>query len=217
MKQSYPTLYLFNNVFFPQTVIPLTVSDGVSKELLTECFEHNQLMLFHRLSNRTKRIGTIGKILSIEHNTDKSMTALIQGESRVQLLNQKQHLPFPIFEVEKYYDFDEAATFLNAPIERLFEILSRWLERNVTSSKERSRFLKNIDSPHKLINGLCSLVIKDVELKEILLLSASLPERIRLMDALLRGKSPEVEDNEMSEAIKKFEGLDHQCELKNIG
>ena len=217
MKQSLPTLFIFNNVFFPQTVIPLTLSDGVSKSVLIECYEQNRLMLLYHLSIRKKRIGTVGRILILEHNADKSVTVLIQGISRAQLLTQVQHLPYPIFETQEYVDIEEAAIFLDAPIERLYGIISNWLHHHITSDKERSRFLAELDTPHKLINGLCLLIIKDVELKEIFLSSVSLPERIRLMDALLRGKSPELEDNEMSEAIKKFESLEHQSELKNIG
>lgn len=215
MKQSFPTLYLFNNVFFPQTVIPLTVSDGISKEVLVECHEQGQNLLFYRLSSRPKRIGTVGRILVLEHNEDQSMSVLVQGISRVELLTQEQHIPFPIFETEEYFDNVEAAAILDNSIERLHEILSSWLQRHITSSAERSRFLKEMNSPHKLVNNLCLLVIKDVELKEIFLSSVSLPDRIRMMDALLRGKSPEIEDTQMSEAIKNFERLDALSDLKN--
>lgn len=145
------------------------------------------------------------------------MTVLVQGISRVQLLTQEQHIPFPIFEVENYFDNDEAGAVLDDSIERLHEILTSWLQRHITSNTERARFLKEMNSPHRLINNLCFLVIKDVELKEIFLSSVSLPERIRLMDALLRGKSPEIEDTEMSEAIKKFERLEPQSDMKNVG
>ena len=217
MKQSFPTLYLFNNVFFPHTVIPLTVSDGTSKEVLIKCHEQNQQVLFYHPSTRTKRIGTVGRILLLEHNDDKSMTILVQGISRAQLFIQEQHLPFPIFETESYFDNEEAAIFLDGPIERLHLVLSSWLQRHITSTKERSRFLKDMSTPYKLVNGLCLLVIKDLELKEIFLSSVSLPERIRLMDALLRGKSPEIEDTAMSEAIKNFESLEPHSEFKNSG
>lgn len=217
MKQSFPTLYLFNNVFFPQTVIPLTVSDGISKEVLMECYEQNQRLLFYHPSLRPKRVGTVGRILLLEHNEDLSMTVLVQGISRVQLLTQEQHLPFPIFETEDYFDIEETATVLDDSIERLHQVLSSWLLRHITSTKERARFLKEMNSPHRLVNNLCLLVIKDVELKEIFLSSLSLPERIRLMDALLRGKSPETEDKEVSEAIKRFESLVPESAMKNIG
>lgn len=215
MKYSFPTLYLFNNVFFPQTVIPLTVSDNVSKEVLLECYEQNQHLAFYHPSNRAKKIGTIGRILLLEHNADQSLTVLVQGVVRVQLIAQEQHLPYPVFQVEDYYDLEDKSAIPENAIERLHTVLENWLQRHITSVKERARFLKEMNSPHRLVNNLCLLVIKDVELKEILLESTSLPDRIRLMDVLLRGQSPDIEDMSMCEAIKNFERLEPDNNLKN--
>lgn len=217
MKQSYPTLYLFNNVFFPQTVIPLTVSDGISKEVLLECYEQNQNLIFYHPTVRPKKIGTVGRIILLEHNADQGMTALVQGIMRVELLTQERHLPFPVFQAGDYFDNTEENIVLDDSIERLHVILENWLHRHISSSKERSRFLKEMSSPQRLVNNLCLLVIKDVELKDIFLANTSLSDRIRMMDALLRGKSPEIEDMIMSEAIKNFERLEPQSNIKNAG
>jgi Lon protease-like protein len=215
MKYSFPTLYLFNNVFFPQTVIPLTVNDGISKDVLIECYEQNQPLVFYHPSERLKKIGTIGKILLLEHNDDKTMTVLVQGVARVQLIIQEQHLPFPVYAVEDYFDVNEESVILNNSIERLNEVMTNWLHKHISSANERMRFMKDMNSPQKLVNNLCLLVIKDVELKEILLTSVSLADRIRLLDALLRGNAPEVEDRKMSEAIKNFERLEAHSDIKN--
>lgn len=216
MKHSLPILYLFNNVFFPQTVIPLTVSDGISKDVLIECFEQGQPLAFYHPSHRANRIGTIGRILKLEHNEDQSTTVLVQGISRVRLVAQEQHIPFPIFLVEDYLDIQDQNVVLENSIGRLHVILEDWLNRHITSTKERDRFLKEMNSPARLINNLCLLVLKDVELKEIFLGSISLPDRIRMMDALLRGSSPDVEDVLICEAIKNFERLNPEnYHLKN--
>lgn len=216
MKHSFPTLYLFNNVFFPQTVIPLTVSDGVSKEVLLASYEQNQHILFYHPSMRQKRVGTLGRVLLLEHNADGSTSVLVQGNIRVQLLTQEQHLPFPVFQVEDYFDIQEKQqVILDDTVERLHSILINWLETHITSNKERERFIREMNSPARLINNLCMLVIKDVDLKDIFMESTSLSDRIRLMDALLRGQSPEIEDTAMSEAIKQFERLEAQPDIKD--
>ncbi len=208
MKYSYPTLYLFNNVFFPQTVIPMTVSDGISKDVLLECYEQNQHLLFYHPNTRLKKVGTVGRIILLEHNADGSTSVLVQGLSRAELLTQERHLPFPVFEAADYHDgSEEENSILDDSIERLHSVLEGWLVRHISSTKERERFMKEMSSPHRLINNLCLLVIKDVELKDIFLSSVSLSDRIRLMSALLKGKEPEAEDVDMSEAIKNFERL----------
>lgn len=217
MRHSYPTLYLFNNVFFPQTVIPLTVSDGISKEVLMECYEQNQHLLFYHPSTRLKKVGTVGRIILLEHNADGSTSVLVQGLARVELLTQERHLPFPVFLAGDYIDNSEdEIAILDDSIERLHTVLEGWLIRHISSTKERERFMKEMTSPQRLINNLCLLVIKDVELKDIFLASLSLSDRIRLMSALLKGKEPEGEDFDMSEAIKNFERLSPEdLNLKN--
>lgn len=152
----------------------------------------------------------------LEHNPDGSMSVLVQGIVRVALLTQEQHLPYPIFQVQEYFDTaDKQAAILDDSIECLHSILDNWLQRHISSVKERDRFLKEMNSPARLVNNLCMLVIKDVELKEIFLENTSVPEKVRLMQALLRGKSPEIEDTTMSEAIKNFERLDVLVDIKN--
>lgn len=214
MKHSFPTLYLFNNVFFPQTVIPLTVNDGISKEVLLECYEQGQHLAFYHPSQRANKIGTVGRILMLEHNDDQSMTVLVQGLTRVRLLTQEQHIPFPIFQVEDYFDVQDQSVILDDSIGRLHVVLNSWLTRHITSPKERERFIKEMNSPARLVNNLCLLVLKDVELKEIFLSSISLPDRIRMMDALLRGQTCDIEDVTMGEAIKNFERLEADSNIK---
>lgn len=217
MKYSFPTLYLFNNIFFPQTVIPLTVNDTTSKEVLQKCFDEGISLALYHPSDRSKKIGTVGKILLLEHNSDNSISALVQGIVRVKLLNQEQHLPFPIYEVEDYFDTQDNPATLDDSLERLHHVLENWLNRHISSSKERARFMKEMNSPLKLINNICLLVIKDIELKEVFLECTSLHDRIRLMDLVLRGHSPETEDVEISEAIKNFDRLmPEENDLKNV-
>ncbi|MGZ3786930.1 MAG: LON peptidase substrate-binding domain-containing protein [Bacteriovorax sp.] len=209
MKKPVPTLYLFNNIFYPQTVIPLTVSDQTSKKMLLNCFENNINITLYYPHHRSKGVGTLGKILLVEHNTDGSLSVMVQGLTRMKLLTMETQEPFPKYYVENYYDIDEKTQILSdSPLERLHFVLESWLIRHVHSSRERERFMKDISSPAKLINNLSMLLIRDIELKQILLESTSLLDRVRMMNALLVGDAPENESLEMCEAIKNFERLE---------
>ena len=205
MKQLFPTLYLFNNVFFPQTIIPLTVSDKASIDLLEKSYQQNLDMAFYHPSNRTNKIATIGRLILIEYNANQSVTALVQGLNRVRLVEEVQHIPYPIYKAQVHQDIPENESNLHGSIERLQTILINWLHRHISSQKEKERFIKDLDTPQKLINHLCLFIIKDIELKDIFLENTSLPEKIRLMDVLLKGQSPELEDVIIGEAIKHFE------------
>lgn len=209
MKRTVPTLYLHNNIFYPFTVIPLSVSDQVSKQMLLSCFENNAMIALYHPKERSKNIGTLGKILLVDHNSDGSLSVMVQGLARIKLLSLEVQEPFPQFLIDDYFDVDEKSQILNnSPLERLHSILDRWLRRHVHSTKERERFMKEMSTPAKLVNNLCMLLIHDLELKQIFLESTSLTDRVRMMDALLVGESPESEDFEMCEAIKNFERLE---------
>jgi Lon protease-like protein len=215
MKKPVPALYLFNNIFYPQTIIPLSVNDEASKEMLIKCFEQNQeIVLFHP-NPRSKGVGTLGKILMIDYNSDGGLSVVVQGLVRVKLQTLVQQDPYPHYLLGDFHDLDEKnSTLRDSPLERLHLVLERWLSRHVHSKVERERFMKDISSPVKLINNLCMLIVKDVELKQIFLESTSLLDRVRMMNALLVGDTPESENIEMCEAIKNFERLEKD-EFKN--
>lgn len=215
-KAAVPTLYLFNNIFYPQTVIPLIITDKVSKAMLIDCYERSQPVALYYPHSRSKGIGTLGKILLIEHNPDASLHVAVQGLSRIKLLSMEVQDPYPIYMTEEYSDLDELSqTLAGSPIERLHNVLKLWLNRHVHSSKERERFLKEISTPAKLINNICMFIIKDIELKQIFLENRSLVDRVRMMNALLKGETPETEDRHICEAIKDFERLEAD-QFKNV-
>ena len=216
MKKPLPTLYLFNNIFYPQTIIPLTVTDTISKKMLMTCFQENlEIALFHP-HPRSTGVGTLGKILLLDHNADGSINVMVQGLVRIKLLKKQSDEPYPQYTIDDYFDLDaQTEVLLDSPIERLNFVLSNWLNRHVHSSRERERFMKDMSSPAKLINNLCMFLIKDIELKQIFLESTSLLDRVRMMNALLVGECPETEDVEMCEAIKNFERLEID-QYKNV-
>ena len=209
MKKAVPTLYLFNNIFYPQTVIPLSVGDETSKKMLIECHENNSNIALYYPHPRSRGVGTLGHILFLDHNPNGTLGVVVQGIVRIKLVDiDVEKEPFPISYIDDYYDLnEESQTLVDAPIERLHNVLEQWLNRHVGSSRERERFMRDMSSPMKLINNLCMLMIKDIELKQIFLESTSLTDRVRMMNALLVGEAPETEDLEMCEAIKNFERL----------
>jgi Lon protease-like protein len=215
MKSSVPTLFLFNNVFYPQTVIPLTVNDHTSKQMLLNSYQNSSDIAFYHPHGRSKGVGTLGRIILVEHNSDGSLSVIVQGLIRIKLLDMDQEEPYPLYHTSHYYDVDEKKQKItDHAIERLHFVLESWIDRHIHSTREKERFMKDISSPTKLINNLCMFVLKDIELKKIFLESTSLTERVRMMDALLVGENPDTENSEIGEAIKNFERLEFN-EFKN--
>lgn len=177
--------------------------------MLIDCYQNNiDIALFHPHS-RAKGIGTLGKIILIEKNHAGDLSIMIQGLLRIKLHSLVSENPYPQYLIGPYEDFDEKTLVLpDYHLTRLHQVLHAWLDRHVHSASERATFMKDMNSPDKLINNLCMFVIKDTELKVIFLESTSLLDRVRMMNALLIGETPETENIEIGEAIKNFERLE---------
>lgn len=211
MNYSFPLIYLHNNILFPETVIPLTISDNLSIDLITECSKQKMPLIFYYLppSNtaRHSKTATLGNVIHIEKKGDK-YTVLVEGDVRVHLLIQIKSKPFPVYQVEAFHDQkNDNIIALNNLVERLQLIFHNWIERRPIGASEKETIIQNIKSTQSLINYLSLLVIKDIELKSIFLESILLSERIQMMNSLLKGDSPESEDPLIKDAIKRFESF----------
>lgn len=209
-----PTLYLFDNVFYPSTVIPLIISDSPSRKLVNSCFDEDVPLALWFQGEHSKPIATMGKIISIDNRKDGTLKVLLKGIKRVYLDRMLQQIPYPIYEANLYSDTDKEPFDSQGRLEKFTLLLSEWLYRHIPSEKERKDFIHEMDTPQKLIDHIALLIIQDVEIKQILLECNSLNERIQLIDTLI--KSPfEKEDLFATMAIKNFEKLDLASGFKN--
>lgn len=209
-----PTLYLFDNVFYPSTVIPLIITDEPSRKLIDNCFTEDLPLALWFQGERSKPIATMGKILSLEARKDGSLKVLLRGMKRVYLEKMVQQIPYPVFQAGLYADLDREAFDSHGRLEKFSNILNEWLFHHIPSEKDRKEFMRELDTPQKLIDHISLLLIQDVEIKQILLECNSLNERMQLIDTLI--KSPfEKEDMVATTAIKNFERLDQVSGIKN--
>jgi ATP-dependent Lon protease len=212
-----PVLYLFENVFYPETIIPMLLSDKQSQTLAIDAFNNDKLIALFSTHPKSKGIATVGKIILLDDKKeDGKITAIIQGLHRVQLTTLVQQVPYPIYEFNQYHDQNEPHILKEGSIERLFSIFENYLNRHVKNNREREIFMREINTPRKLIFNISLFMIKDIELKIIFLESKSLSDRINILDALLNGETPESENREIAEAIKNFENLEHPEYFKNV-
>lgn len=206
MKLSYPTLYIFNNVLFPDTVISLSIKDDTSKNLLFDSYNEDGPIIFYYPGEKARPIATLGKVLSIEEN-GAELSVLIMGIKRVRLIKQEQKKPLSFYQAELYDDFHELVTPFHSQVTRLKNILSHWALTHIDDSKEVHLFLKQNNTPERIIHSLCVYFLKDLELKELFLESRSLCDKINLMNSLLKGNEPIGEDEFVSYGIKIFAEL----------
>ncbi len=148
IDEALPILPLRNMVLFPGAVLPVAVGRKSSLKLVKQAFKNQQhIAAFTQIDPQVEtpsvgdlyNIGTGAKIIRILEMGDGNTTIILQGMSRIRLLEITSHTPYLRGIVEKL------AEELPDPADKEFEAL-------VESCKELSiDYLKNSDYPAQAV------------------------------------------------------------------
>lgn len=218
-KLSLAVLPIPNVVFYPHTALPVYVTEPVYVRMIRECIDSGQLLavslaepvdpMSPKTKYHPKDICGVGRPLLLEENSDGSIKILIRGITRARLGNVTQNLPYLIFEAEELNDVAESFTFNQEDVSRLSEILTRWLGRNIVDSVDRDTFLQSLSSVYHVVDYTCMFLIHNPEMRQMLLESQSLAERIQVLNSLLQGEDPWQEDPSVVQALKVYETIEY--------
>lgn len=216
-KLTLPVLILPQVVFFPKTSLPLIVQDKLCITMLKKCIENGSpiaLALGYDPESGpiypgSHSICSYGKVIFIEETSDGGyLKVLIRGIGKLELGQIIQNLPYPIYEAYPVHDKPEQISLHFPSIENLQNKLHEWAYQHIGDSLEREHFLQQLTGVRQLVDYVCMLLIKDVEIKQMLLSNNSLFERIGLLNSLLRHPSLLIEDQEVARAMKTYEYLE---------
>ena len=223
-KKIIPVLPVPNIVFFPNTALPLYIEEPSYIKLVRDCVEsqgvmaislaqpvaiskkHNQFL--NRVQYRPSYICGVGKPMIIEEFGEKAIKVLIKGTGKIELLNLTQNLPYPAFEAKYIEEKGLASGFSNNLVERINSILREWININVGDSLEREAFFKGLTSVDHILDYVCMLLIQDRDIRQFMLETNSLYEKIHIINLLLTDASPLRENKTMVKALKHFEIVD---------
>ncbi|MBI2522109.1 MAG: LON peptidase substrate-binding domain-containing protein [Bdellovibrio sp.] len=104
---------------------------------------------------------------------------------------------------------------IDGQLAHINNILEAWVMMNVTNSEERKAFFSGLETTEHIANYVSMLLIRDFEIRQTLLETDSLLDRIHLLGALLRDGIPLKEDREVVGAIKQFETLERLARAAN--
>lgn len=211
-------------VFFPGTSLPLYVVEPVFIRMINECVQENMLVgismaeplvyIFGHKRPTPKNICGIGKPIILEEMHDGTLKVLIKGFGKVRLGPVEQNLPYLIYSCEEYPDIQDMHGMLcDSKVERLKGLLDDWVLETISDSVERKHFQDKINSIREVIDYISMFLIKDHEMRQLLLENTSLNERIQMLDTLFKGPAPYIEDIAVTRAIKSFEILERTAKV----
>ncbi len=180
IPDTLPVLPVRDIVVFPYMIIPLFVGRDISIKAIDSALNSHRLILLltqKDLSVETPgpddlyRIGTVGMIMRMLKLPDGRVKILIQGLSKVKVLNFSQTEPFLVADVEKIAEprIEEITIETEALMRSVKELLDKAVSLGKTILPDVMVIIENIDDPGRLADLVASnLGLKTEQAQEIL-------------------------------------------------
>lgn len=214
-----PVLPIFNVVFFPHTAVPLQLVNPVGIQMIKDCIEANSpLALSLTYNSKSESVSPVQKtcgvgIPIILEEKRNFLKVLVVGMSKVKLIKPIKTAPYPVYEAEIFTDSTETFSLKINEIDRLKKILNSWLVVAVSDQKERDNFFKNLKSVHHIVDYISMFLIQDPQIRQMLLETTSLFERIKTLNLLLQGEAPFSENGHAADVMKSYESIEDTAKI----
>jgi ATP-dependent Lon protease len=203
-----PLLAIRNTVIFPVLAFPINVGREKSLKAVDKAMESDRLMgivaqtdakIEDPATGELHAVGTAVKILKSVKMPGNKLNVIIQGLSRIKILEYVHTEPFLKARVEMIDEQEIKGVEVNAQLMNLREQAQRIIELSPHIPSEASFLVKSIDNPAILSDIVASNLSVSVEEKQELLETLDVRERMDKVIALL---NKEIQVLELSNKIQ---------------
>ena len=188
-------LPLRNSVLFPGSIIPIDVGRKKSVRLIEEAIskERPVIGILTQREARTEdpgdgdmyTVGCAARILKVIKLAKDNFSVILQGVSRVRIIEYTQRDPFIISRVQAVPDMTKPDVELDALVLNLKDIAKRVVKLMPELPKEASALLDSVTEPGQLADLITSNLDISVEEKQEVLETFDLKARLRKVLAFL--------------------------------
>lgn len=195
-------LPLRNTVLFPGVVSPITAGRDKSIKLINDIQKYGNVVGVVAQRNEDDedptfddlyKFGTVVKILKVLKMPDGTVTIIIQGKKRFEIVEEistEPYLKAKVKEAEEYYVQEEEREEFSLIVESVKDVALKIIKNNPALPSEAGFAIRNIESESFLINIVSSNLGINVAQKQMLLEMTSQKNRaletLRLMHLELK-------------------------------
>ena len=211
LPESLPILALRNAVLFPGTVFPITIGREKSMRLIEEAertnsfigtVPQNDLSVEEPIRDDLYNYGTVAKIVKTLEMPDGTVTAILQGFKRFELVSIYEYDPYIVGKVQYLDDFvPENDTKIRMISESLKEKAMSIISSSSLATRDAANALKSIDSFEFLVNFIATTIDVENYMDKVELLQYG-DLRVRAMK-LLRVLDTQVELQKIKQEINQ--------------
>ena len=203
-----PLLAIRNTVIFPVLAFPINVGREKSLKAVDKAMESDRLMgivaqtdakIEDPATGELHAVGTAVKILKSVKMPGNKLNVIIQGLSRIRIIDYVHTEPYLKARVEMIDEQEIKGVEVNAQLMNLREQAQRIIELSPHIPSEASFLVKSIDNPAILSDIVASNLSVSVEEKQELLETLDVRERMEKVIALL---NKEIQVLELSNKIQ---------------
>jgi len=197
LPETLPILALRGAILFPETVIPVTIGREKSIKLINEAYNSSKLIgAVPQIDTKVEdpgiddlfEVGTLGKIMKIIEMPDNTITAIIQGIKRFQLVDLPITAPYLMGRVRYLNDIMPAKDDpdMDAITAAIKDNAQQMVKLSQHLPQEAAFAIKNIEGNSFLVNFIASTIeIEEVNDKIDLLRLDSLKDRaLKLLEII---------------------------------
>jgi ATP-dependent Lon protease len=204
LPESLPILTLRNSVLFPEILIPVTVAREKSVKLIREIYASSKILgavaqSDSKIENPAKddlhKIGTLAQIIKILEMPDGSITAILRGVKRFEIMNIIGENPYFVAKVKYLNDENPKLNEDYDAIISSIKDITLQIIRQSPIPQEFAFGIKNIDKRSFLINYIGSNldITRNVSDQQALLEINNLKERALKLLKILQKELKQIE------------------------
>jgi Lon protease-like protein len=197
IPREIPLMVLANAVLFPHSLLPLYIFEARYRQMLTHCLNGDRMFSLGLLRDGITEpdslediwpVAGIGLIRACVGNDDGTSNLVLQGLTRVRLLDLIQDQPFRIAKVELLQPNRGNAIEAEALCVKVKELCGQIQKLGLHLPNNLMDQIDRIDEPEILADVVSAAFINEARPRQQLLEISGVPERLRLLIQLLRSQ-----------------------------
>jgi Lon protease-like protein len=195
IPREIPLMVLANAVLFPHSLLPLHIFETRYRQMLEHCLSGDRMFSLGLVRDGVTEpeslediwpVAGVGLIRACVGNEDGTSNLVLQGLTRVRLLDLVQDQPFRIAKVELLQPNRGNVIEAEALCAKVKELCAHIQKLGLHLPANLMEQIDRIDEPDILADVVAAAFINEARPRQQLLEISGVPERLRLLIQLLR-------------------------------
>ncbi len=188
LPEQVGVMVLPQTVFFPHHLLPLHIFEPRYRTMLRQALEGCRMFAVASEpppNSKNALVAGLGLIRSCVQQPDGTSNLVLQGLARVRLQHFVQTSPFCIASPEPVEDPEPATpaslVTREALVAKILEKVDQMENPIGPSLDEVKKFIRHLDDPHALVDLIAGCFLRDPKIRQTILQTAPLTDRLRLL------------------------------------